>query len=153
VAWQQNRTASVYPLVLSYPIPNEQIVQLTSLRPTADLFCSLLRDALKLELQRGQMKIVKSFVKTCYSEVLISSSSSATPENEREDGSLIQHSTEGEKDGAAASGNAGNNGAASGGQGVAYHGGLGLKFRFPGDPKKSVHYFFLVASSYQIYIG
>ena len=41
-----------------------QIVQLTSLRPTADLFCALLRDSLKLELERGQMKLVKSFAKT-----------------------------------------------------------------------------------------
>lgn len=94
-----------------------KIVQLTSLRPTADLFCSLLRDALKVELQRGQMKQVKTFVKTCYSEVLVSESSSA-PDNEREDGSLE------EKEGST--------------QDVQYHGGLGLKFKFPGDPKKCV---------------
>ena len=60
---------------------------------TADLFCSLLRDALKVELQRGRMKAVKGFVKTCYSEVLVSS---PAPENEREDGSLM---TTEEKDG------------------------------------------------------
>ena len=94
-------------------------MQLTSLRPTADLFCSMLRDALKVELQRGQMKLVKGFVKTCYSEVLVSESSTS-PDNEHEDGSLITD----EKDGTT--------------QDVAYHGGLGLKFKFPGDPKKCV---------------
>ena len=99
--------------------PARQIVQLTSLRPTADLFCALLRDSLKLELERGQMKLVKSFAKTCYSEVLINSGSTA-PDNEHEDGSLIQ-----EKDGGSSSA-------------PAYHGGLGLKFKFPGDPRKSV---------------
>lgn len=95
-------------------------MQLTSLRPTADLFCALLRDALKVELQKGQMKLVKGFVKSCYSEVLVPDSSTAG-ENEREDGSLIN--TEGE-------------GSA---QEISYHGGLGLKFKFPGDPKKYVH--------------
>ena len=46
-------------------------------------------------------------------------SSSAVNENEREDGSLI--------DGGEKSAN---------GVGRAFHGGLGLKFKFPGDPKK-----------------
>jgi hypothetical protein len=92
-------------------------VQLTSLRPTADLFCSLLREALKAELQRGQMKAVKGFVKTCYSEGLVSPS--GVSDNEREDGSLITETKDGcpppETD---------------------FHGGLGLQFKFPGDPKK-----------------
>ncbi|PPR07735.1 hypothetical protein CVT24_003733 [Panaeolus cyanescens] len=110
-----NARAGVYALSLLTWHGMKIIVQLTSLRPTADLFCSLLRDALKVELQRGQMKQVKTFVKTCYSEVLVSDSSSA-PENEREDGSLE------EKEG--------------GSQDIQYHGGLGLKFKFPGDPKK-----------------
>ncbi|KAF8972702.1 rab-GTPase-TBC domain-containing protein [Flammula alnicola] len=112
-----NARAGVYALSLLTWHGMKIIVQLTSLRPTADLFCSLLRDALKVELQRGQMKLVKSFVKTCYSEVLVSESSNAV-DNEREDGSLITD----EKDGSS--------------QGVSYQGGLGLKFKFPGDPKK-----------------
>ncbi len=84
-----------------------QIVQLTALRPTADLFCSLLRDALKSELQRGQMKVVKGFVNTCYSEimVLLGDSKDGPPKPD-------EHSES------------------------AYLGGLGLKFKFPGDPKK-----------------
>ena len=65
------------------------------------------------------MKQVKGFVKTCYSEVLVSDSSTVQ-ENEREDGSLIPA----EKDGNS--------------QEINFHGGLGLKFKFPGDPKKYV---------------
>jgi TBC1 domain family member 8/9 len=65
------------------------------------------------------MKVVKGFVKTCYSETLVSSSSVA--ENEREDGSLISE----EKDGSVS-------------RQSTYHGGLGLRFRFPGDPRKWV---------------
>jgi TBC1 domain family member 8/9 len=97
-----------------------QVVQLTALRPSADLFCALLRDALKAELQRGQMKIVKTFVKTCYSEALLANSGSVA-EKEREDGSLIM--------------NEGEDGVIDTPE-TSYHGGLGLKFRFPGDPKK-----------------
>lgn len=93
-------------------------MQLTSLRPTADLFCSLLRDALKIELQRGQMKAVKGFVKTCYSETLISATSSVA-DGEREDGSLISEEKENPEP-----------------RESTYHGGLGLRFKFPGDPKK-----------------
>ncbi|KAF9525105.1 rab-GTPase-TBC domain-containing protein [Crepidotus variabilis] len=114
-----NARAGVYALSLSTWHGMKIIVQLTSLRPTADLFCSLLRDALKVELQRGQMKLVKAFVKSCYSEGLISESSNAR-ENENEDGSLITE----DKDGNATE------------QDVSYHGGLGLKYKFPGDSKK-----------------
>lgn len=48
------------------------------------------------------------------------SDSSVQAENEREDGSLIAS----EKDGNS--------------QAFNFHGGLGLKFKFPGDPKKYV---------------
>ncbi len=68
------------------------------------------------------MKAVKTFVKTCYSEALISTSSNVA-DNEREDGSLISEET----DGTAA-------------REHPYHGGLGLRFKFPGDPKKYVVY-------------
>lgn len=108
-----NARAGVYALSLSLWHGVKIVVQLTSLRPTADLFCSLLRDSLKVELTRGRMKSVKSFVKSCYSEVLV-----MTAENE-------------EKDGAAAKAEDGGPANES-----IYHGGLGLKFKFPGDPKK-----------------
>lgn len=89
------------------------MIHITSLRPTADLFCSLLRDALKVELQRGRMKLVKPFVKTCYSEVLVSSAENE--EKEAEAAKTDDNSAHSE---------------------AAYLGGLGLKFKFPGDPKK-----------------
>ncbi len=66
------------------------------------------------------MKSVKPFSKTCYSENLVLDSSPVA-DKEREDGSLIDG---GEKVG---EGNA-----------PVFHGGLGLKFKFPGDPKKYV---------------
>lgn len=112
-----NARAGVYALSLSTWHGMKIIVQLTSLRPTADLFCSLLREALKAELQRGQMKAVKGFVKTCYSEGLVSLS--GISDNEREDGSLITETKEGCPP-----------------PETEFHGGLGLQFKFPGDPKK-----------------
>ncbi|PFH46202.1 hypothetical protein AMATHDRAFT_70349 [Amanita thiersii Skay4041] len=113
-----NARAGIYALSLSTWHGLRIVVQLTSLRPTADAFCSILRDSLKIELQKGQMKAVKSFVKTCYSEALVSVSSNVA-DNEREDGSLIS-----EEKGDPRS------------REHPYHGGLGLRFKFPGDPKK-----------------
>ncbi|KZP13221.1 TBC-domain-containing protein [Athelia psychrophila] len=113
-----NARAGIYALSLGLWHDQKIIVQLTSLRPSADAFCALLRNALKAELQRGQMKAVKSFVKTCYSEALVPDESSVG-DNEREDGSLISE----EKAGAPP-------------RETTYHGGLGLKYKFPGDPKK-----------------
>ncbi|KAG9312784.1 hypothetical protein JVU11DRAFT_6198 [Chiua virens] len=113
-----NARAGVYALSLSTWHGMKIIVQLTSLRPTADAFCAHLREALKAELQSGQMKAVKGFVKTCYSEGLIPTTSSVA-DHEREDGSLIAETKEGSPPPEAE-----------------YHGGLGLRFRFPGDPKK-----------------
>jgi hypothetical protein len=66
------------------------------------------------------MKAVKTFVKTCYSEALISTSSNVA-DNEREDGSLISEETDGTHV-----------------REHPYHGGLGLRYKFPGDPKKCV---------------
>lgn len=91
-------------------------MQLTSLRPTADLFCSLLRDALKVELQKGKMKAVKGFVKTCYSELLVANATAPEQSDEK-----LAEATKTEEMTAAES---------------MYLGGLGLKFKFPGDPKK-----------------
>lgn len=96
------------------------ILQLTSLRPTADAFCARLRDALKMQLQLGNMRTMKTFVKSCYSESLVASASS-TVANEREDGSLVSTDAQ------------------------SYLGGLGLKYKFPGDPKKCARRFAVVA--------
>ncbi len=102
------------------------VVQLTSLRPTADMFCTHLRDALKVQLNLGKMKAIKGFARTCYSETLIpiSGKDGAEGENgEREDGSLLTDT--GEADGKPL-------------VETAYQGGLGLTFKFPGDAKKRV---------------
>ena len=64
------------------------------------------------------MKAVKSFVKTCYSEALVPTESSVA-DNEREDGSLIRKEKEVVLP-----------------KESTYHEGLGLKFKFPGNPKK-----------------
>ena len=96
-----------------------QIVQLTSLRPTADLFCTLLKEALKVELSKGQMKILKTFVKTCYSESLVASSVTLSA-------SMIKEQDQDEyKESKIADGDQ-----------PVYHTGLGHRFKFPGDPKK-----------------
>ncbi|KAJ8094980.1 hypothetical protein PM082_010197 [Marasmius tenuissimus] len=111
-----NARAGIYALSLLMWHGGKIIVQLTSLRPTADLFCSLLRDALKVELQRGMMKQVKGFVKTCYSETLVSSTG---VEKLVVDGDGEEKETSGEEE-----------------ETTTYHNGLGIKFKFPGDPKK-----------------
>jgi len=101
------------------PAPRLQIVQLTSLRPTADLFCTLLKEALKVELSKGQMKALKTFVKTCYSDSLITSPTSMST-------SLIKEQDQDEdKDTRFMDGPQ-----------PTYHTGLGQRFKFPGDPKK-----------------
>lgn len=104
---------------LSTPILRSQIVQLTSLRPTADLFCTLLKEALKVELSKGQMKTLKTFVKTCYSESLAASSASMSA-------SMIKEQDQ-EED---------TESKTMDGNQPTYHTGLGHRFKFPGDPKK-----------------
>ena len=115
--WQGTKIVSLRAHQVNDTSPNtditSQIVQLTSLRPTADLFCTLLKEALKVELSKGQMKALKAFVKTCYSESLVASpipmSASITKELEQDE----------EQDSK-----------------TTYHTGLGHHFKFPGDPKK-----------------
>ncbi|KAI0358249.1 TBC-domain-containing protein [Trametes cingulata] len=119
-----NARAGIYALSLSLWHGMKIVIQLTSLRPTADLFCSLLRDALKVELQKGKMKAVKPFVKTCYSELLVANASAPENTDEKEGG------------GASKSAASEDGGPSSPAADSMYLGGLGLKFKFPGDPKK-----------------
>lgn len=63
------------------------------------------------------MRAVKGFAKTCFSESLIAESSGA----DGDEGGVGEGGTSEENE-------------------VLYHGGLGLKFKFPGDPKKYVCY-------------
>ncbi|RDX54206.1 TBC-domain-containing protein [Lentinus brumalis] len=110
-----NARAGIYALSLSLWHGMKIVVQLTSLRPTADLFCSLLRDALKVELQKGHMKAVKGFVKTCYSELLVANTTAPENGDEKAGEASKTDDTTGDS---------------------MYLGGLGLKFKFPGDAKK-----------------
>ncbi|KAJ7863176.1 rab-GTPase-TBC domain-containing protein [Mycena leptocephala] len=104
-----------------FTIPLSTIRRVERLNARAGIYAlslSTWHGAKIIELQRGQMRAVKGFVKTCYSEALVSTTSHVA-DNEREDGSLISE----EKEDAAP-------------RESTYHGGLGLKFKFPGDPKK-----------------
>jgi hypothetical protein len=76
------------------------------------MFCAHLRDALKIELQKGNMKSMKSFVQTCFTEHLLSSS-----ENAEKVGEDVSNS-EGKP------------------QDASYLFGLGATYKFPGDAKK-----------------
>ena len=70
------------------------------------------------------MKATKEFVKSCYSEDLLASGGSV---DEKQETQFVIEDNE-----------SGNMSVASGGaqETTRYHGGLGLKFKFPGDPKK-----------------
>jgi hypothetical protein len=63
------------------------------------------------------MKAVKTFVKTCFSEHLIAEGSAPEPDNSTN--LTEERDPDNDAD-------------------LPYHGGLGLKFKFPGDPKKYV---------------
>ncbi|KAI0272423.1 rab-GTPase-TBC domain-containing protein [Gloeopeniophorella convolvens] len=102
-----NARAGVYALSLSLWHGMKIVVQLTSLRPAADQFSS-----------GGKDEGCEAVLQDVLFENLVLDTSPVA-DNEREDGSLIDG---GEKVG-------------EGGAPV-FHGGLGLKFKFPGDPKK-----------------
>ena len=72
---------------------------------------------------------MKTFVKTCYSEELLSAGAS---EVEQEKSAADAGQSSPINDGAAV---AGSGEKAQDGE-PKFHGGLGLKFKFPGDPKK-----------------
>ncbi|EFP78070.2 uncharacterized protein PGTG_04026 [Puccinia graminis f. sp. tritici CRL 75-36-700-3] len=81
------------------------VLQLNGLKPSCETFCVNLRSQLKATVP--EMKILKPFVSTFYSEHLLSSS--------------------GEEDGTHTTGQ---------GIGSGHHAGLGAQFRYPGDPRK-----------------
>lgn len=97
------------------------------MRSTAESFCDRLRDGLKVQLQLGQMKQVKPFAKTLYSETLCTD---PLPVEKGKDGPtspLVDVST------TAAAAKVGADDADEEGE---YHRGLGSEFKFPGDAKK-----------------
>ncbi|OAV99947.1 hypothetical protein PTTG_01439 [Puccinia triticina 1-1 BBBD Race 1] len=81
------------------------VLQLNGLKPSCETFCANLRSQLKATVP--EMKILKPFVSTFYSEHLLSASA--------------------EEDGTHTTGQ---------GIGSGYHAGLGAHFRYPGDPRK-----------------
>ncbi|KAG8901611.1 hypothetical protein FRC00_006004 [Tulasnella sp. 408] len=97
------------------------------MRSTAEAFCDRLRDGLKVQLQLGQMKAVKPFAQTLYSETLCSEPLPAEKGKDGETSPLVEISA------TAAAAKVGVEDADDGGE---YHRGLGSEFKFPGDPKK-----------------
>lgn len=81
------------------------VLQLNGLKPSCESFCASLRNQLKATVP--EMKTLKPFVSTFYSEHLLSSPN--------------------EEDGTHTTGQ---------GIGSGYHAGLGAQFRYPGDPRK-----------------
>ncbi|TXT07246.1 hypothetical protein VHUM_03416 [Vanrija humicola] len=116
-----NSRAGVFALSLATWHGLRIILQLTSLLPTAEHFAILLRDALKSQL--GEMKALKTFIPSLYSEYLLNPNSETDPL-----GSLVEvdgHELgEGDLRG-------------PGGEGRGkYERGLGEIFGFPGDARK-----------------
>jgi hypothetical protein len=123
-----------------------QILQLTSLLPTAEHFSILLRDALKAQL--SEMKLLKPFLPTLYSEYLLTQPAFLnnqplgmnTPAEEKVD--LINLGSDLGGGGREKSTNANPNAPAAdargpGGDGKgAYERGLGETFGYPGDARK-----------------
>ena len=72
----------------------------------------------------GQMKAMKTFVRTCYSESLLVEGANDA-ENEKAAAADVDPANE-----------KGSNANGASESEIKYHGGLGLKFKFPGDPKK-----------------
>ncbi|KIO20021.1 hypothetical protein M407DRAFT_82029 [Tulasnella calospora MUT 4182] len=122
-----NSRAGVFALSLVLWHGMKMIVQLTSMRSTAEAFCDRLRDGLKVQLQLGQMKQVKPFAKTLYSETLCGDSLPAEKSKDGETSPLVDVGA------TAAAAKMGVEDADDGGE---YHRGLGSEFKFPGDAKK-----------------
>ena len=111
---------------------NPQILQLTSLLPTAEHFSILLRDALKSQLT--SMKSLKPFMSSLYSEYLLTSPASST--NQHGADHLLLGTELGEKTGLSGPDGEGDlRGPGGDGKG-SYQRGLGETFGFPGDARK-----------------
>ena len=104
--------------------PHLQILQLTSLLPTAEHFSILLRDALKAQLY--EMKQLKSFVPSLYSEYLLHVDPSLPASTAQLIDASDAHITRAESDARGPGGD---------GQGT-YARGLGETFGYPGDARK-----------------
>ncbi|KAM0793168.1 hypothetical protein ACM66B_000642 [Microbotryomycetes sp. NB124-2] len=108
------------------------VLQLNSLRPTNDAFCANLRTRLKANLP--MMKALKPFANTFFSEFFLGDDVDKIADAEKKNaddkvGELISLG-DGNERGASKEFTTGS------GTGQGYHGGLGLVFKYPGDPKK-----------------
>ncbi|TIC12905.1 TBC-domain-containing protein [Wallemia mellicola] len=88
------------------------VVQLNTLKPTSDEFCNHLKHSLREQL--SQMKHVKAFAKGCYSERLVGEEIN---DNDNDDLDHKDNDNDNDND-------------------KTYHHGLGVQFKYPGDPKK-----------------
>ncbi|KAL7420012.1 hypothetical protein Q5752_004976 [Cryptotrichosporon argae] len=120
-----NSRAGVFALSLATWHGMRIILQLTSLLPTAEHFSILLRDALKSQLP--QMKLLKPFLSTLYSEYLLLSPIAAQ--------GTADHLLLGSELGKAGDGEGDLRGPGGDGKGN-YQRGLGESFGFPGDARK-----------------
>lgn len=97
------------------------VLQLNTLKPNSDDFCNHLKQSLKFQL--SNMKLVRNFSKGLYSEILLGNdddnNQSIDNDNDINDNdNLIEIKDDSKQN-----------------QGDFHHG-LGIKFKFPGDPKK-----------------
>ncbi|ORY75652.1 rab-GTPase-TBC domain-domain-containing protein [Leucosporidium creatinivorum] len=113
------------------------VVQLNSLRPTNDAFCANLRTRLKASLP--MMKALKPFSHTFFSEWYLSpdreldgEAAAAKKQQDEKVGELISFDDEKGKGKEEEQ----REFTTEGDTGHGYHGGLGLIFKFPGDPRK-----------------
>ncbi|KAI5481518.1 GTPase activating protein [Pseudohyphozyma bogoriensis] len=111
------------------------VLQLNSLRTTNDQFCAILKTQLKAALPL--MKQLKPFARTFFSEFFLNPDRDELDAKKKEAesavGELISFGDDGAKD---KLDDAGEEWSTKGGLGEQYHGGLGLIFKYPGDPRK-----------------
>lgn len=106
-----NTRDAVFALSITVWHGMQLVFQLNALRPSCEGFCNALRDCLRAHL--SDMKQLKPFLETCYSEALL------TEDNK---GKHFEGTTDGEGESSTVK--------------HAYQIGLGERFGFPGDPKK-----------------
>lgn len=130
-----NSRAGVFALSLATWHGMRLILQLTSLLPTAEHFSILLRDALKSQL--AEMKRLKTFTPSLYSEFLLSPEASSARASVSNAVELIDVGPSGSNPDRDPSSSSLGDLRGPGGEGRGtYERGLGESFGYPGDPRK-----------------
>ncbi|WFD31630.1 hypothetical protein MSPP1_002669 [Malassezia sp. CBS 17886] len=130
-----NTRDAVFALSITVWHGMQLIFQLNALRPSCEVFCNALRELLRAHL--AEMKQLKPFISTCYSEHLLRGG-----EDGREGGDAGEDGGTWKRDAPDAHARSGGDGAADTPPGDAardatyVHTGLGAKFGYPGDAKK-----------------